>query len=66
MKDNIETERRKVFWYLFHGYFGMLRVENTDFESAKWLALMYACLNTSLWESGRKKLEEGGHERRGP
>lgn len=63
---NYEAERREVCRCLLHGYFEMLRQEMPDSgmswffgPNTAWLAAMYAMLNTSLWESGKKKLEGG-------
>jgi len=64
-----EAERQEVFRCLFHGYLEMLQREMPDSDglwllgpSTKSLAVMYALLNTSLWESGKKKLGGGGGE----
>jgi hypothetical protein len=63
---DFEAERQEVFRCLFHGYLEMFRREfpGSDISwfgpNAKWLAAMYAVLNTSLWETGKKKLKKGG------
>ena len=60
-----ETERQEVFLCLFHGYLEMFRREFPGCDTywfgpnARWVAAMYALLNTSLWESGKRKLSEG-------
>jgi hypothetical protein len=66
----ISDEGKEVLRYLFHGYYDMLCYElvgvapqNIDPFSKpllQFIAMGYAILNASLWESGKEKLEKGG------
>lgn len=67
-----DVERNEIFRCLFHGYYDMFQSELKPSPlgivgpgMVKWLAAGYAMLNTSLWESGRGKLEKIKMERGG-
>ena len=63
-----ECDRQEIFECLFYGYLNMFDFETgteTDcgffFPTRRWVAAMYALLNLSLWELG-KKLRENRRE----
>jgi hypothetical protein len=59
-----EAKRQEIFECLFLGYLEMFNAETGTeadygffFPGKRWVAAMYALLNLSLWDSGRKKLQ---------